>query len=88
MCRDLGANIFNYFVLHDFKDIDIMMCILLEEIIESPLQYIFEFTISLAIQNYQHGQGAVPLKLEKSRQYKLKLMRKDSELGIVLREGL
>ena len=33
VCKDLGANIFNYFIIHDLKDVDFIMCILLEEII-------------------------------------------------------
>src|SRR5271167_633663 len=77
VCRNLGANIFNYFVLHDFNDVDAMTCILLDEIIDTPLQYLFEYAISLAIAAYQNREGANPLLLNNARLYKPKLLRKD-----------
>ena len=58
----------------------------LKKILASPLQYLFDFAISLAIENYQHGQGAAPLKLDKARQYRVKLLRKDLELSTALWE--
>ena len=84
VCRNLGANIFNYFVLHDLNDVDAMMCILLEEIIASPLQYLFEYAISVAIADYQHREGVPPLKLNKAREYGPRLLRKDLDLSTLL----
>lgn len=57
VCRHLGTNVFNYFVLHDFGEVDGMLCILLEEIIGSALQYLFEYAISTAIAVYVHTKG-------------------------------
>jgi hypothetical protein len=80
VCRDLGANVFNYFVLHDLKEVDAMMCILLEEIIGSPLQYLFEYAISIAIAEYQNMEGVSPLVLDEARKFGAKLLRKSLDL--------
>src|SRR5271170_4029728 len=63
VCRNLGANVFNYFVLHDLNEVDAMICILLEEIIGSPLQYLLEYVISIAIAEYRNTEGASHLVL-------------------------
>jgi hypothetical protein len=80
VCRDLGANVFNYFVLHDLKEVDAMMCILLEEIIGSPLQYLFEYAISIAIAEYQNTEGVSPLVLDEARKFGPQLLRKNLDL--------
>ena len=81
VCRNLGANIFNYFVLFDLKDIDAIMCVLLEEIIATPLQYFFEYAISMAIADYQCIEGVPSLRLYKAREYGRKLIRTDLDLA-------
>ena len=84
VCRDLGANVFNYFVLHDLKEVDDMMCIVLEEIIGSSLQYLFEYAISVAIAEYQNTDGVYPLVLDEARKFRPKLLRKDLDLYTLL----
>ena len=83
ICRNLGINIFDYFVLHDLNDVDDMMCILLEEIVASPLQYCFEYAISRALTDYQLA-GGTPLQLSKARKYGARLLRKDLSLSTLL----
>ena len=83
VCRDLGANVFNYFVLHDLE-VNAMMCILLEEIIVSPLQYLFEYAISIAIAEYQNTEGNSPLVLNEARKYQSKLLQKELDLYALL----
>lgn len=83
VCRNLGVNIFDYFVLHDLNYDDAMMCILLEEIIASPLQYFFEYAISRALTDYQQTEGA-SLRLSKARRYSARLLRKDLSLSTLL----
>jgi hypothetical protein len=41
-------------------NVDTMMCVLLEEIIGSPLQYLFEYAIDVAISEY-HNIEQTPL---------------------------
>ena len=57
-----------------------MMCILLEEIIGSPLQYLFEYAISIAIAEYQNTEGVSPLVLDEARKFGPKLLRKNLDL--------
>jgi hypothetical protein len=83
VCRNLGFNIFEYFVLHNLNDVDDMMCILLEEVIASPLQHCFEYAISRALTDYQLAGGA-PLRLSKARKYGARLLRKDLSLSTLL----
>ena len=85
VCRNLGGNVFNYFVLHDLNKIDAMMCILLEEIIGSPLQYLFEYVINIAIAEYQNMEPASPLVLNEARKFGPKLLRKNLDLYTILR---
>jgi len=84
VCRDLGANVFNYFVLHDLEEVNAMMCILLEEIIGSPLQYLFEYAISIAMAEYQNTEGNSTLVLNEARKYQSKLLRKELDLYTLL----
>jgi hypothetical protein len=84
VCRSLGANVFNYFVLHDLKEVDVMMCILLEEIIGSPLQYLLEYAISIAIAEYQNTKEASPLVLDEARKFGSKLLRKNLDFYTLL----
>jgi hypothetical protein len=84
VCRNLGANVFNYFVLHCLNDVDAMMYILLEEIIGSPLQYLLEYVISIAIAEYHNMKEASPLVFDKARKFGLKLLRKNLDLYTLL----
>jgi hypothetical protein len=84
VCRSLGGNVFNYFVLHDLKKIDAMMCILLEEIINSPLQYLFEYVINIALAEYQNMESASSLMLNEARKFGPKLLRKNLNLYTIL----
>jgi len=85
VCRSLAINVFSYFMLHDLKAVDNMMCVLLEEIIGSPLQYLFEYAISIAILEYQNTEEVAPLRLDKACKFSPKLLRKDLDLYAVLR---
>ena len=82
-CRDLGANLFNYFVVRDFTEADIMLSILIDEISYSRLQYLFEYAISIAIDEYRRRNKA-PLEFKAARRFADKLMRKDMNLYILL----
>ena len=82
-CRDLGANLFNYFVVRDFTESDIMLSILIDEISYSRLQYLFEYAISLAIDEYRRRNKA-PLEFKAVRRFANKLLRKDMNLYILL----
>jgi hypothetical protein len=87
VCRELGANLFSYFVVHDLTHADIVLSTLLDEICDSRLQYIFEYAISLAITEYQHENGVILLKLEMSRKYMNSLLRRDTELYSLLKRS-
>jgi hypothetical protein len=84
VCRELGANIFNYFVIHDLTQADKVFSTLLNEMCGSRLQYIFEYAISLAIAEYLRVNTTIPFKLDTSRKYADKLLRKDLELYSLL----
>jgi len=86
--ENTGANVFNYFVLHDLKDADYIICILLKEITASPLQYLFEYAISLAIEDNRNRESSPEVLFIKAREYKPKLLRKDLELNMVLGRSL
>ena len=86
-CRDLGGNLFNYFVISaDSKDIDLMFSVLLQEITDSPMQYLFEHSVGLAISYYmeEHDLKKLPWNLAQSMKYLCKLERKNRELYRVL----
>ena len=85
VCRSLGANVFNYFILHNPSEVDTMMCILLEEIIGSPLQYLLEYAISIAIGEYRSTEGAPPLVFDEACKFIPKLLRKDLDFCSLLR---
>jgi hypothetical protein len=84
VCRNLAANVFNYFVLRDLKEADAIMYILLEEVIGSPLQYLFEYAISIAIAEYRNTEGVSPLVLDEAQKFRPKLLRKDLDLYTLL----
>lgn len=86
MCRDLGANLFNYFVVRDLRETDLMLSILLEEIIDTRLQFLFEYAVSIAIEDYRRRDAVLPMNLELSRKYADKLLRKDLSLFALLSE--
>jgi hypothetical protein len=80
-CRDLGANIFNYLIVADLELVDVMLEIVLEEIIHSRLQFLFEFSISMALGDYCTRKAEqLAAKVNHSRKYKDKLMRPELEL--------
>ena len=83
VCRNLGANIFNYFVVHSLDNVDTMMCVLLEEIIGSPLQYLFEYAIDVAISEY-HNIEQTPLMFREACRFGSKLLRKNLGLYTIL----
>ena len=80
ICRDLAANLFNYFVLHDKSQADFMFAILLNEIIDTRLQYLFEYAISVAIVDYYGSNGVECLEFKSAREYCPKLLRQDQYL--------
>ena len=82
-CRDLGANLFNYFVVRDFAEADVMLSILIDEISYSRLQYLFEYAISIAVDEYRRRNKA-PLEFKVARRFVDRLMRKDLNLYILL----
>lgn len=84
VCRELGANLFNYFVIHDLTQADKVFNTLLDEVCGSRLQYIFEYAISLAIAEYLRVNSPIPFKLDTSRKYADRLLRKDLELYSLL----
>jgi hypothetical protein len=87
VCKDLGANVFNYFVVRDLEETDIMFSKLLEEVTQTRLQYRFEFTISLALEDFKFRSGLediAPLDVTLTRKYQGKLLRRDLELYAVL----
>jgi len=86
VCRDLGANLFNYFVVRDFAEADIMLSILIDEISYSRLQYLFEYAISIAIDEYRR-RNKTPLEFKAAGALSDKLMRKDMKLYILLNGG-
>jgi hypothetical protein len=88
-CRDLSGNLFNYFVLaaDNEEDIDLMFSVLLEQITESPMQYLFEHMIGLAISYYldENSMQKLPWKLPETKKYTSKLVRRNRELYIALK---
>jgi hypothetical protein len=87
VCKNLGANLFNYFVIRDLRETDVMLSKLLEEITESRLPYQFEFTISMALEDYyfdNHCNDSVPLKVTLLCKYQKKLLRHNMELYTLL----
>jgi hypothetical protein len=87
VCKDLGANLFNYFVVRDLQETDILFCKLLEEITHTRLQYQFEVAISMALEDYKFRSGLediAPLDVTLSRKYRRKLLRRDLELYAIL----
>jgi hypothetical protein len=60
------------------------MYILLEEIIVLPLQYLFEYAISIAIAEYRNTEGVSPLVLDEAQKFRRKLLRKDLDLNTLL----
>jgi hypothetical protein len=84
ICRHLGGNIFNYFVCNNREESDVMLSELLEGVIGSRLQYLFEFAISVAIDSCRKRSGRCDLMFELSRKYAHRLLRKDLELYGIL----
>lgn len=82
-CRDLGANLFTYFVVRDLAEADTMLSILVDEISHSRLQYLFEYAISIAIGEYRR-QNETPLEVKATRSLADKLMRTDMNLYSLL----
>ena len=87
ICEHLGANIFNYFVVTELKDIDFWLCKLLDEMLGcSRLQYIFEYAIGIGISEYKrNNELGLGLNLETSRRRVDRLLRKDTGLYRLLK---
>ena len=83
-CRDLCANIFNYFVVRDMAEADLMLSILLKEICTSRLQFLFEYAISVAIADYKMQDNAPALEFEMAKRYNDNLLRRDMNLYCLL----
>lgn len=79
-CRYLATNLFNYFVLHDLAHVDFMLCTILDEIVCSRLQYIFEYAIGVAIVDYYGSDRVECLEFNRAREYAPKLLRHDQYL--------
>ena len=82
-CRDLGANIFNYFVASDCEA-DLMLTTLLKEICNTRLQYLFEYSISIAIAEYKLRENTSALNFQMARKYKFKLLLPETNLYFLL----
>lgn len=81
VCADLGCNIFNYFVLGCGPDeSDTMFSALLDSIIGSTLQYIFEYAISHAISLAEENGGLKCVALTSARKYSGRVDRKNLAL--------
>ena len=63
-----------------------MLSILIDEISYSRLQYLFEYAISIAIDEYRRRNKA-PLEFKAARRFADKLIRKDMNLYILLTES-
>jgi hypothetical protein len=85
VCRDLAANLFNYLVVRDLAEFDVMLVTLLEEIVGTRLQFMFEYAISDAISDYRKRNGDRDLKVDLAREYSTKLLHKDMELYNLLK---
>jgi hypothetical protein len=79
VCSYLGSYLFNYFVIRDKAEANLMLSVLLEEITMSRLQYIFEFAISAAFAQYQRAE-ATSVEFTMSEKYADKLMRTELDL--------
>jgi hypothetical protein len=86
-CRDLGGNLFNYFIVPEqvepeLERGDFIFSVLLQEITDSPMQYLFEHSIGLAISYYlqRNGLEKLPWNLTRSKGHASKLLRRNREL--------
>jgi len=90
ICPDLGGTLFDYFVLGCApEDSDVMFSALLQSMIGSRLQYLFEYAISVAISAVRNNGDARRLEslaLTSARKYSEKLLRKNLELYLLLSE--
>ena len=84
VCSYLGSYIFNYFVIRDKAEANLMLSVLLEEITMSRLQYIFEFAISAAVAQYQRTE-ITSIEFTMSEKYGDKLMRTELDLYKLLK---
>ena len=82
-CRDLSANIFNYFVASDCGA-DLMLTTLLTEICNTRLQYLFEYSISIAIAEHKLRENSSALNFQMARKYKFKLLCPETNLYFLL----
>jgi hypothetical protein len=84
VCSYLGSYIFNYFVMRDKAETNLMLSVLLEEITMSRLQYIFEFAISMTVAQYQRAE-ITSIEFTMSEKYCDKLMRTELALYKLLK---
>jgi hypothetical protein len=80
-CFDLGGNLYNWFVVQNLVESAVMLETLLHEITCSPLQYMFEHSIGLAISSGFSGKVEVS---DGAKTYLPKLMRNNRELYTLL----
>jgi hypothetical protein len=80
-CFDLGGNLYNWFVVQNLVESAVMLETLLHEITCSPLQYMFEHSIGLAIRYRFSGKVEVS---DGAKTYLPKLMRNNRELYTLL----
>jgi len=86
VCKDLGANLFNYLVVRESEDVDFWLCKLLEEIFCSRLQYVFEYAIGMAISEYnKRNELYIGFNFETSGRHLDRLLRKDTDLYKLLK---
>ena len=84
ICRNLGSYLFTYFVVRDYTEADMMLSLLINEISTSPLQYLFEFSISMAIKYYEAQDENVRVKFTVASTNRNKLIRKNLRLYTLL----
>ena len=83
VCLNLGAYVFNHFVMRDEAEAADMLSNLLEVIIDTRLQYHLEYAISLALKSIEWDRGFLP-DITSSRKYLPKLISQDTELYSLL----
>jgi hypothetical protein len=81
VCRYLGSYIFQYIISSDMETFDELLSALLDEIVDTKMQSVFEFAVSIGILTYEAENGkrfdlAIPI----SKGYGSKLIRRELRL--------
>ena len=84
ICRNLASYLFIYLVIRDFTEADMMLSLLINEISTSPLQYLFEFSISTAIKYYETQHENILVKFTIASTNRDKLIHKNLRLYTLL----